>query len=118
MSEENLLNQLNKMNSNTLMETLNIEFTEASLNSISAKMPVNARVHQPYGILHGGASIVLAETVGSVLSTINIDQKSQKSVGVQVSSNHLKMVKDGFVFAKAIFLKKGKRSHLVQIDIL
>ncbi|MCB9201914.1 MAG: hotdog fold thioesterase [Flavobacteriales bacterium] len=114
---ESLLKRLNEMNKNTLMETLGIEFIEVSQDSLKAKMPVNSRVHQPYGILHGGASVVLAETVGSVLSSINVDNDKYNVLGLQITANHLKPVKDGYVYATGTFIKKGRTTHVVQIQL-
>lgn len=82
-----------------------------------ATMPVTPKVHQPYGILHGGASIALAETVGSVLSATSIDTTKFKSVGMQMTANHLRPKRDGLITARAEFVKKGKTVHLVKIEI-
>jgi len=112
---ELVLLALNKMNKDTLMETLQIEFTEVGEDYLIAKMPVSPKVHQPYGLLHGGASIALAESVGSSFSALSIDNEKFKVLGMQMSANHLKSMKEGDVFAKATFLKKGKQTHLVQI---
>lgn len=117
MTKEKILNRLNQMNSNTMMETLAIRFTDVGEDFIVATMPVGPKVYQPYGILHGGASIALAETVGSVLSATTIDMKKFKSVGMQMTANHLRPVKDGMVTAKAEFVKKGRTTHLVKIEI-
>lgn len=117
MDKQEKLNKLNKMNVNTLMETLDIQFTDIGEGFLEATMPVTSKVHQPYGILHGGASIALAETVGSVLSAISIDPKQFKSVGMQMTANHLRPKRDGLVTARAEFIKKGKSIHLIKIEI-
>ncbi|MFV0304392.1 MAG: PaaI family thioesterase [Moheibacter sp.] len=117
MEKEQKLAQLNAMNKNTLMETLKIQFSDVGDEFLEATMPVTATVHQPYGILHGGASIALAETVGSVLSVLSIDSKKYKSVGMQMTSNHLRPKRDGVVTARAVFIKKGRTTNLVKIDI-
>ncbi|MDD3771575.1 MAG: PaaI family thioesterase [Weeksellaceae bacterium] len=117
MDKKTILEQLNKMNSNTLMEVLAIQFTDVSETFLEASMPVTPKVHQPYGILHGGASIALAETVGSVLSAMSIDSSKFKSVGLQMNANHLRPKKEGMLFAKAEFIKKGRTVHLVKIEI-
>ena len=80
-------------------------------------MPVSSKVHQPYGILHGGASIALAETVGSVLSVVSIDNQEFKSVGMQMIANHLKPKREGFLRARAEFVRKGRTVHLIKIEI-
>ena len=117
MEKEQKLAKLNEMNQNTLMEVLDIRFSDVGENFIEATMPVTSKVHQPYGILHGGASIALAETVGSVLSAVSIDHKQFKSVGMQMTANHLRPKKDGTVTARAEFVKKGRTVHLVKIEI-
>lgn len=117
MDKQQTLAQLNAMNKNTLMEVLDINFTDVGDGFIEATMPVNHKVHQPYGILHGGASIALAETVGSVLSATSIDYKTNKSVGMQMTANHLRPKREGIVTARAEFIKKGRTTHLVKIEI-
>lgn len=117
MTKQEKLESLNRMNQNTMMETLNIQFSDVGEDFIEATMPVGPKVHQPYGILHGGASIALAETVGSVLSAVTIDWSKYKSVGMQMTANHLRPVRDGIVTARAEFVKKGRTVHLVKIEI-
>ncbi len=117
MEKEKKLAKLNSMNQNTLMEVLEIRFSNIGEDFIEATMPVTPRVHQPYGILHGGASIALAETVGSVLSAISIDTAKFKSVGMQMTSNHLRPKRDGIITARAEFVKKGRTVHLLKIEI-
>ena len=90
MDKQAKLEKLNQMSANTLMETLEIQFSDFGEDFMEATMPVSPKVHQPYGILHGGASIALAETVGSVLSATSIDIQKFKSVGMQMTSNHLR----------------------------
>jgi len=117
MEKEKKLAKLNEMNQNTLMEVLDIRFSDIGENFIEATMPVTPKVHQPYGILHGGASIALAETVGSVLSAISIDIQKFKSVGMQMTANHLRPKREGILTARAEFVKKGRTVHLVKIEI-
>jgi len=117
MDKEQKLERLNAMNPNTMMEVLGIKFSGVGEDFIEATMPVTPRVHQPYGILHGGASIALAETVGSVLSVISIDHNRFKSVGMQVTANHLRPKREGIVTARAEFVKKGRTVHLIKIEI-
>lgn len=117
MEKQLKLDRLNQMRTDTLLETLDIQFSDLGDGFIEATMPVTPTVHQPYGILHGGASIALAETVGSVLSAMYIDTEKYKSVGMQMTSNHLRPKQDGVVTAKAEFVKKGRTVHLVKIDI-
>lgn len=117
MDKQTKLDKLNQMNANTLMETLDIRFTDWGENFMEATMPVTPKVHQPYGILHGGASIALAETVGSVLSATSIDTQKFKSVGMQMTANHLRPKREGLLTARAEFIRKGKMVHLVKIEI-
>jgi len=117
MDKQKTLSILNSMNKNTLMETLSIEFIDVDENMIKAKMPVNAKVHQPYGILHGGATAALAETVGSCASALFIDTKSKIVKGIELSINHLKSKKEGTVFGIAKPIHKGRTTHLWEIRI-
>ncbi|HRE75422.1 MAG TPA: hotdog fold thioesterase [Flavobacteriales bacterium] len=111
------LEQLNAMNRNTIMEVLGIEYTELSPTTISGKMPVDHRTHQPVGLLHGGATAVLAETLGSMGSTLLIDTKEFAVTGVEVNANHLKGVKNGFVHATATILHAGRTTHVWNIEV-
>ena len=117
MSPEEILQKFQEMSKNTLIETLNIEFTAVGEDFLSAKMPVTPKVHQPFGLLHGGASIVLAETLGSTLSNILIDNSKEVAVGQHVDANHLRAKRDGTVFGHATVVKKGRTSHLIKIEI-
>ena len=111
------IKDINEMRINTLLDSLEIEFTEFTDNSLSAKMPVNDKTVQPFGILHGGASIALAETVGSVASLHMIDRENEISVGQSVASNHIKAAKSGFVYASSKAKHIGKSSHVWEIEI-
>lgn len=111
------LNSINKMSEKTLLEHLDIKITEIGPDYLVATMPVNATTHQPFGVLHGGASCVLAESVGSVASNLILDNKVAYAVGQSITANHLRPVNNGLVTAKATILHKGKRSHLWEIMI-
>jgi len=117
MTKEELLELSKKVCKNTLMETLEIEFTEIGDDYLVAKMPVNSRVHQPDGVLHGGASVALAESVGSMASYVFLDTDNYFVRGIEISANHLKSIKEGWVFAKAIFIHKGRTTQLFEIRI-
>ncbi len=117
MDKVKTLSILNKMNKNTLMETLSIEFTDVGEDFVIAKMPVNSSVHQPYGILHGGATAALAETVGSCASALFVDTKTKKINGIELSINHVKSKKEGVVFGIAKPIHKGRTTHLWEIRI-
>ena len=108
---------VNNVSVNTMAEFLDIKFTEIGPNFIRATMPVSTKTHQPYGLLHGGASAVLAETVGSVASWLVIDNNSQICVGIEINCNHLRGKKDGIVTATAEPLHLGATTHVWDIKI-
>ncbi len=111
------LEQLNSSNPNTLGGSLGIEFTEIGDDYLTAKMPVDHRTVQPYGILHGGASVALAETVGSVASLLAIEAGGT-CVGVEINANHLKSVTSGYVHGTAKPIRIGKTIHVWNIEII
>lgn len=111
------LSFLNNWGNGLLAKNLGIEFSEVSADSLSATMPVDERVHQPFGIMHGGASCVLAETLGSCLSNISIDTDKFYAVGTNINSNHLRSVRKGIVTGTARFIRKGKTMHVSEIEI-
>jgi len=117
MNKTAILNRLNKMCKNTLNETLEIEYIDVGEDFLVAKMPVNARVHQPDGILNGGATMALAESVGSPTSMLVIDTDKYAVRGIEFSANHLRSAKRGNVFATAKIIHKGKTIHLVEIIV-
>jgi len=108
---------LNNQRKNTLAETIAIAFEEIGENYLKASMPVSPVVHQPYGLLHGGASAALAETVGSVASWMCIDPQKQICVGMEINCNHIKSKKNGMVTAVARPLHIGAASHVWDIRI-
>jgi 1,4-dihydroxy-2-naphthoyl-CoA hydrolase len=108
---------VNSMNKGTLMEQLGIECVEIGGDYIKATMPVDNRTHQPMGLLHGGASAALIETIGSMGSVLLIDIEKEAPVGVEVNANHLGAVSSGSVLAKGLIVHAGKRTHVWQVDI-
>ncbi|ACU08202.1 hypothetical protein FIC_01759 [Flavobacteriaceae bacterium 3519-10] len=112
-----ILHKLNNWGGENLGKTLGIIFTEVSAETLTATMPVTPKVHQPYGILHGGASCVLAETLGSCLSVIHVDTEKFAPVGTNINSNHLRSKRDGVVTGTARFIRKGKTMHVSEIEI-
>jgi len=110
------LDLLNSTRNNTLVEVLGINFTEFGGNYLVASMPVDYRTHQPMGILHGGASVALAETVGSVASYMVVDN-DHHCVGLDINANHLKAVRSGLVFATAKPFHLGRSTHVWDIQI-
>jgi 1,4-dihydroxy-2-naphthoyl-CoA hydrolase len=109
--------EINNFNKNTLMSHLGIEVTNYSDNSVSGKMPVDHRTHQPMGLLHGGASAALIESLGSIGSALLVDLKKQYIVGLEINTNHIRGVKSGFVYCKAICIHKGRTTHIWTADI-
>ncbi|MFV8323505.1 MULTISPECIES: PaaI family thioesterase [unclassified Flavobacterium] len=115
--KEKILHYCNHVSKNTLMQTLNIKYTDAGEDFLVATMPVNPSVHQPMGLLHGGASVALAESVGSAASMIYINSELSEVRGIEISANHLKAKRDGIVTATAKILHKGRSIHLWEIRI-
>lgn len=113
----NPLDYINQIMKNTLMETLEIVFTEIGDDYLVATMPVTPRVHQPMGLLHGGASVALAESVGSTASHVLVNSPDYEIRGIEISANHLRSKKDGMVTATAHIIHKGKTTHLWEIKI-
>jgi 1,4-dihydroxy-2-naphthoyl-CoA hydrolase len=102
---------------NTLVEHLGIEFTEVGDDFIKAKMPVDKRTHQPMGLLHGGAHVVLAETLGSTAANLCLDNTKEYALGLDINSNHLKAAKDGYVFGTARPIHVGAKTQVWEIKI-
>ncbi|MFT5255840.1 MAG: 1,4-dihydroxy-2-naphthoyl-CoA hydrolase [Candidatus Paceibacteria bacterium] len=117
LSKDEILARCALMCENTLMETLNIEFIDVTEDTITARMPVNSRVHQPDGVLHGGASVALAESVGSAGAFLFFQEENVRIRGIEIAANHIKSVRDGFVYAHATILHKGRTTQLWQIRI-
>lgn len=108
---------LNKRPKNHLGGLLDIQFTEVGDDFLTATMPVDERTHQPAGILHGGASVVLAETLGSVASSMCLDPTRFQAVGLEINANHLRPVKSGRVTGTCKLLHKGAKTHVWEIKI-
>lgn len=115
--DKNLLQHLNALCQNTLAAALGIEITEVGTNFLCGKMPVDNRTHQPMGILHGGASVALAETLGSIGASLQIDQARQNCVGLEINANHVKAVRNGFVHGRATALHLGRKTQIWEIKI-
>jgi len=110
------LDSLNKSRQQTLVETLGIMITEFGDDFLTATMPVEARTHQPMGILHGGASVVLAETVGSIAANMAVDE-AHYCVGLDINANHLRSVRAGLVYATCRPIHIGRSTHVWDIQI-
>ena len=111
------LEVVNSYNKNTLMEVLGIKCIEIGDDYVVSTMPVDHRTHQPMGLLHGGASAALIESIGSVGSTLLLDLSKENPVGLEVNANHVSAVKSGMVKAIGKIVHTGKRTHLWQVDI-
>ena len=116
--KEKILHYCNEISKNTLMETLNIKYVDAGKNFLVATMPVNPFVHQPMGLLHGGATVALAESVGSAASFLFINPELSEVRGIEISANHLKSKREGMVTATARIIHKGRSIHLWEIKIV
>ncbi|RDZ26686.1 hotdog fold thioesterase [Lysobacter silvisoli] len=110
------LDQLNALSRGTAMEPLGIVFTEIGADYLRATMPVDARTHQPYGLLHGGASVLLAETLGSSAGMMSVGE-GQGCVGIEINANHLRGVREGTVTGTARPLHVGARTQVWEIRI-
>jgi len=117
MIPEYTLEKLNTIIQGTLIESLGIEFTEAGSGLVRARMPVDQRTLQPAGILHGGASLALAETVGSLGSMLIVDPDIYDVRGSNIQASHVRPVSNGWVEAEATLVYQGKNTHLWNIDI-
>jgi uncharacterized protein (TIGR00369 family) len=116
--EEDILARINKFCENTLVQNLGIEFIEYSGDRIVARMPVDERTMRPGRMLHGGASMALAETVGSCLSFMSVPEDEYNVFGIEINGNHISSVKGGYVTATADFIHKGKTTQVVGINIV
>ena len=112
-----ILQQASKVCKNTLMETLNIEPVDVGEDFLILRMPVNSKVYQPDGVLHGGATAALVETVGSFASRYFINDKDVSIRGVEITTNHVKSISQGYVYAKASNIHMGRTMQIWQIKV-
>lgn len=117
LPKELVLQQANAACKNTLMETLDIKIVDYGDDFLVASMPVSSKVYQPDGVLHGGATAALAESVGSFATHIFLDTKEFFVRGIEITANHLKSVTEGHVYAKATFIHKGRTTQLLDIRV-
>jgi|TARA_B100001939_G_C16867194_1_gene584669 uncharacterized protein (TIGR00369 family) len=108
---------LNTISQGTLLTYLEIEFVEIGDNYIIAKMPVKDKTSQPMGILHGGASVSLAESIGSAGSYMMIDKKKESAIGLEINANHVGSAHEGYVYGKGTVVHKGRTTHIWNIEI-
>jgi len=111
------LDILNESSKNTMVEHLGIIYTEIGKDYICARMPVDHRTHQPHGLLHGGASVALAETLGSVAANLSVDQRKYQCVGLEINSNHVRSMQRGWVYGTAKPVHIGKSTQIWEIRI-
>lgn len=111
------LEQLQALSKNTLSEQLGMEFTEIGTDYLCGRMPVDQRTRQPMGLLHGGASVALAETLGSLAAHLSVDIDKQYCVGLDINANHIKSVTSGFVYGKASPVHLGRQTQVWEIRI-
>ncbi len=111
------IEKINAFMKNTMMETLEIQCVEVGEDYVVATMPVNAKTHQPMGLLHGGASAALIESIGSMGSTLLIDIEKEAPVGIEINANHIGSMSSGTVKAVGKIVHAGKRTHVWQVDL-
>ena len=117
MNKNKELQKLNDFQKNTITELLGIEITDFGPDYFCGKMPVDHRTVQPYGLLHGGASAVLAESLGSIAGGMQVNRDTQTVVGVEINCNHLRSARDGWVYGKATPVKIGRKIQVWNIEI-
>ena len=117
MEKQKKLKRINDSIQNTMTSTIGIEITDIGDDFICGKMPVDERTTQPFGLLHGGASVALAETLGSIGGGIKVYSNNETVVGIEINANHLKSVRDGWVYGKATPIRIGKKIQVWNIEI-
>jgi 1,4-dihydroxy-2-naphthoyl-CoA hydrolase len=117
MMDDAKMTRLREIGNNTIAEALGMEITEVGEGVVRGRLPVDARTHQPYGLLHGGASVVLAETLGSIGSHALVEASGKGAVGIEVNANHVKGVRSGWVHGIATLVHRGGRLHVWNIEI-
>ncbi len=117
MNINEALQKINEFQKNTITDVLGIEITDIGSDYICGKMPVDERTIQPFGLLHGGASAVLAESLGSIAGGMQVNREIQTVVGVEINCNHLRSARGGWVFGKATPIKIGRKIHVWNIEI-
>lgn len=117
MEKQEKIKRINDGIQNTMTSTIGIEITDIGDDFICGKMPVDERTIQPFGLLHGGASVALAETLGSIGGGIKVYQNNETVVGIEINANHLKSARDGWVYGKASPIRIGKKIQVWNIEI-
>ena len=117
MDKENIIKLISDRSKGTMVSTLGIEITDLGDEYISGKMPVDERTKQPFGLLHGGASAAFAETLGSIGAGSQVDLEQYSVVGIELNSSHLKAVKSGWVYGRAMPIRIGRTIQVWDINI-
>jgi len=117
MDKQEKIQRVNDSIQNTMSSTIGIEITDIDNDFICGKMPVDERTIQPFGLLHGGASAALAETLGSIAGSIKVYPNNETVVGIEINANHLKSARDGWVYGKATPIRIGKKIQVWNIEI-
>ena len=117
MKNKDKIRKINEFNAKTMVGHIGIEITEAGKDFVSGRMPVDERTTQPYGLLHGGASVAFAESLGSLAGSFHVDLEKEAVVGIEINANHLKSVRSGWVYGRATPVKIGNRIQVWNINI-
>jgi 1,4-dihydroxy-2-naphthoyl-CoA hydrolase len=117
MMDDAKMTRLKEISQHTMAEVIGLEITDVQEGLVKGRLPVDSRTHQPYGLLHGGASVVLAETLGSVGSHVLVESSGKGAVGIEVNANHVKGVRSGWVHGTATLTHRGGRLHVWNIEI-
>jgi len=117
MDKKEILRKIEERSSNTMVSTIGIEITDFGEEYLCGKMPVDDRTKQPFGLLHGGASVAFAETLGSMGAGMHVDLENYSVVGIEINSSHLKAMKEGWVYGKAVPIRIGRKIQVWDIDI-
>ncbi|MBC3759124.1 hotdog fold thioesterase [Hyunsoonleella sp. SJ7] len=117
LPKADIIEQFNKMKQGNLIELLDIDIVDLGEDFVIGRMPVTPKVHQPEGVLHGGATVALAETIGSFAAEILMDLEQVFVRGIEISANHLKGVREGYIYARASYIHKGRTTQLMEIKV-
>ena len=117
MNKDKLLEKMSNLNQNTMATAIGLELTDIGNDYVCGKIPVDRRTIQPFGFLHGGASVTLAETLGSLAGQMQVDSEREIVLGIEINANHIKSVKGGWVYGKASPIKIEKKIQVWEIQI-
>ena len=117
MDKKEILRKIEERSGKTMVATIGIEITDFGEEYLCGKMPVDDRTKQPFGLLHGGASVAFAETLGSMVAGMHVDLENYSVVGIEINSSHLKAMKEGWVYGKAVPIRIGRKIQVWDIDI-